>query len=183
MIIRVEGVLKALRNFEQLPAKMQFKQLRIALNAAGGVIRDRAKAIAPRDSGLLRRSLDVKAKIPNESFNPKHWGKPEYVVIGANRRFSGAVTATSSGKTRVLATRKSIVKAAFNRATIVRRRPSRYIHLVEHDHAKRGGAGTVMGMPFLDTAVRTEGQVAQLKMIRKLEQGLYQEAARLYAGT
>ena len=183
MIIQVHGVEKALSNFNQLPAKMQFKQIRIALNAGGGVIRDRAAAIVPKDSRLLMRSLSVKARIPNESLNPKHWGKPEYAVIGSKRRFSAAVTVTATGKTKVLATRKSIGKAALNRATVVRRIPSRYIHVVEHDHAKRGGAGMVMGSNFLDTAVRAEGPLAQLKMIRKLEQGLYQEAARLYAGT
>jgi hypothetical protein len=174
MRIHVEGAKHAIEAFADLPARMQFKHIRIALNAAGGVIRDRAAQIVPRESGLLRRSLAVKVKIPNASFNQKHWGKPEYAVIGARRRFTQAVTFNKSGKARSIS-REGVFTAAFKGRTVKRRKPSRYLHLVEK------GTPHVMARPFLDTAVRTEGGVASAKAITKLKQGLAQEANNLYA--
>lgn len=182
MRIQVVGTEKTIAAFRKLPVRMQFKHIRIALNAGGGVIRDRAKQVVLKDTRILSRSLSVKVKIPNASYNVEHWGKPEYAVIGASRRFSAAVTSTASGGKKILSTRKAIFNAAFKGQTIQRRVPSRYAHLVENPHRTRGG-GSAMGYSFLDTAVRTEGAVAQSKMIRKLEQGIQQEAAALYAGS
>jgi HK97 gp10 family phage protein len=173
--IQITGVEKAINAFNQLPIRMQFKHMRIALNAAAGVIRDRAAAIAPRDTNILSRSLGVKVKIPNASFNPKHWGKPEYAVIGAKRRFAKYAGTTASG-TAISLSARGAAGRMLKGQRVVLKKPSRYLHLVEK------GTPHSMEQPFLDTAVRTEGDVAASKAIKKLEQGLQQEAAALSAG-
>lgn len=175
MRIHVDGVNETLLAFLVLPVRMKFKHLRIALNAAAGVIRNRARQVVLKSTRLLANSLSVKVKIPDASHNPKHWGKPEYAVIGPARRVSQAVTQTARGSFKILRTRKAIFNAALRGAIIRRRTPSRYAHIVER------GSKHQMAFPYLDTAVRTEGATAGAKALAKLQQGLAQEAAALAA--
>lgn len=182
--LQVTGVEKALKAFAQLPPRMQFKHMRIALNAGAGVIRDRAKTIVLKKTRLLARSLTVKVKIPNASYNPSHWGKPEYALIGPSRRYFASSVPTQTAR-RFLKGQGPVNRRKIQKTT-GRRIPgsgyfgmkfaSRYAHVVEK------GSKHMMGYSFLDTAVRTEGDVAQRKIIRKLEDGLKQEAAALSAG-
>lgn len=176
MKLKVTGVAEAVSAFETMPRAIANKHVRIALNAGAGVIRNRAASIARKNSGLLSRSLGIKVKVPDASYNSKHHGRPAYAVIGPRRNISGAVTPSGSSLgARVLGTKKAVLKAAFNRKRVIRRKPSRYAHLVENDHKTRGGKH-VMGYSFLDTAVRTEGSSATAKMLAKLKQGAEQEA-------
>jgi len=151
---------------------MQFKHMRIALNAGAGIIRDRARAVALKDTGLLARSLGVKVKIPGMSFNQAHWGKPEYAVIGPLRNFKKYTGTTRKGR-RIGLSARGAVSRGLRGQRVVLKRPGRYAHLVEK------GTRRMMAFPFLDTAVWTEGDVAKSKMVLKLVQGLTQEAAAL----
>lgn len=108
-----------------LPQRVGFKVLRKALNAWGGFVRNFAKQNAPDETGLLKRSLRVKAVIPDASFNPKHHGKPAYVLVGPARNIVGPVVGG-----RVLSIRKATARVVSG-GKVQTRRPSRYAHLIE----------------------------------------------------
>src|SRR5688572_21122460 len=97
LVMKVFGVNDCLAAFRELPMTVQNRGMRIGLNAAAGVIRDAAKANAPKETGLLRQSLKIKVRIPNASYNAAHHGKPAYAVIGPARRVVGVRTFTKSG--------------------------------------------------------------------------------------
>lgn len=200
LVIKLHGVQDALRAFDELPRRVRFKHLRIALNAGGGLIRDRAKAIVRRDSGLLSKSLGVKVSIPDASFNKAHHGKPAYAVIGPKRKSGRMMRVNRKGKLqgfgaaqkelvaerkrlakdgklsplkRELVAKKAVLK---KHADAIYRNPSRYAHLVEKGH---GGPRPAKAYPFLSTAVaQTKGAVIA-KVSEKLAAGIQQEAAAL----
>lgn len=198
--IHLEGVDAALRAFAELPRRLGLKHLRIALNAGGGIVRDRAQQIVRRDSGLLAKSLGVKVKIPDASYNAAHHGKPAYAVIGPKRRSGKFLRLTRKGTLKgfgaaqreLTAERKRLEKegklsplqreraavaaVAKNNQDAIYRNPSRYAHLVEKGH---GGPRPAKAYPFLSTAVsQTKSQVMQ-KVSDKLAAGIQQEAAAL----
>lgn len=166
MSIRVEvaGVSDCLRAFSELPQAVQNRQMRIGLNAAAGVIRDAAKSNAPRETGLLRRSLKIKVRVPNASYNRAHHGRPAYAVIGPARRVIGLAT-TAGGKTR--GGIKRAIKAQSGVGTVRIRRPSRYAHLVE-----KGTRRGVTPKRFLARAVSNQGEAAKAKMLNKIRDGV-----------
>lgn len=167
LVLRVGGVDECLRAFADLPRTIQNRHMRIAMNAGAGVIRDAAVANAPKETGLLKRSLKIKVKVPNASYNAAHHGRPAYAVIGPQRRVVGVKTYTKSGKARK-GIRKLLLKPGQKLATTLRR-PSRYAHLVERG-TKRG----VKATHFLARAVASAGPAAQAKVIAKLREGLNQ---------
>jgi HK97 gp10 family phage protein len=169
MVIRVHGVEDCLAAFRDLPMSIQHRHMRIALNAAGGVIRDAAVGNAPKDTGLLKKSLKVKVKIPDASYNSAHHGRPAYAVIGPSRNVVGVQTFRKSGARGVIKTVRLRPKQRL--ATSVRR-PSRYAHLVERG-TRRGTKATW----FLRRAVSSSGEMAKDKMIQKLKDGLREFAA------
>lgn len=170
--------------------------MRVALNAAGGVIRDAAVALAPKETGLLRKSIKVKVSVPEASHNPKHWSRPAYAVIGPARRIVSAVTTSGKGSLRTVG-RNAAINAAFRGKTVTRRRPSRYAHLVEKGtkaHIIRAKNAAVLasnsrvfgrsvrhpgskGKSFMHQAVQTSGAAAQNKMLSKLYQGISEWAS------
>lgn len=154
---RVLGVADCLSAFNELPRTVQNTGMRKGLNAAGGVIRDAAVANAPRASGMLRKSLKVKVKIPNASYNRAHHGKPAYAVIGPSRR----VVAARLGGKRV--TDRKATKATLRGQKVGVIKPSRYAHLVEKKH----------GYHFLGRAVGSHGESAKLKMITKVREHIH----------
>lgn len=167
-IIHVAGVPQALAAFRELPRRVGIKHLRIGLNAAGGLIRDRARALAPKESGLLKRSLAVKVKIPAASYNSAHHSKPAYAIIGPKRNFVRAVAKTSKGfRTKGAA---GIAKAHLSGKTVTLRRPSRYAHLAEKHQS------------FINAAERQVASAAVSKMAAKLKAGFAQESAALAKG-
>lgn len=194
-VVKVFGVSDCVAAFSDLPRTVQNRHMRIALNAAGGVIRDAAVANLPRETGLLRKSVKVKVRVPNASHNQKHWGRPAYAVIGPARRVVGLAT-TVLGKTR--AGIKRAIKAQTGAGSVRIRRPSRYAHLIERGtkpHVIRAktssqlsDGGTVFGktvrhpgtqgIHFLSRAVSSYGQVAVGKMTRKLQDGVNDWAAK-----
>ena len=199
--IKIFGVKEALFAFRELPRRVHFKHLRIALNAGGGIIRDRAATFARRDTGLLAKSLGVKVKIPDASFNVAHHGKPAYAVIGPKRKSGrfmrlnskGLLKGFGSAQKGLVAERKRLnekvktlnplkrERAAVKNVGLmfpdaVYRNPSRYAHLVEKGHRKGQGRSAAKAYPFLAPAVAaTKGQVIA-KVQEKLSIGLNQEA-------
>ena len=171
---RILGVKQTILTFTELPQTVQNTGMRKGLNAAGGVIRDAAVANTPRASGLLRRSLKVKVRIPNASYNTAHHGRPAYAVIGPARRVAGVVHLTSKGfrtTTAPLGLAEGGGLRALGKRKItvaVRRKPSRYAHLVEKG-TKRGG----LGVYFLTRARASHGEAAKAKMILKIHEHIH----------
>lgn len=159
MNVSVLGLAECLAAFEELPMGLQNRHMRIALNAAGGVIRDAAVSNSPEDSGAHKKALQVKVRVPNASRNRAHHGKPAYAIVGAARHIVGVQTFRKSGaKGRIKTVR---LKRGQKLATNVRR-PSRYSHLIERDTR------------FLSRAVGSAGQLAQNKMVHKLKDGIHE---------
>ncbi len=195
IVMKVFGVQDVLDAFKDLPRAVRGRHMRIGLNAAAGVIRDMAVTFAPRQTGLLRKSLKVKVRVPETSYNAAHHSRPAYAVVGASRKVV-ALTQTSKAGLKLI-TLKKLSKKGFRGNLIQKRRPSRYSHLVERGTkghritAKNVGglsSGDVFfgrsvrhpgtrGQHFLQRAVSFAGPVAQAKMIRKLKDGITQWAA------
>lgn len=196
LAIKVFGVQDCLEAFKDLPRTVRNKHMKIALNAAGGVIRDSMAGFAPKETGLLRKSLKVKATVPDASHNPLHHGKPAYAVVGPARRVASAVTTSGKGSLRTVGRNAAFI-AAFKGKTVTRRRPSRYSHLVERGtrahviRAKNAALlsngrrvfGRSVNHPgtkaknFMLQAVQASGASAQNKMLAKLYQGIVQWAS------
>lgn len=161
-----------MHNLQIFPRKVMFKHLRIALNAWGGVVRDRMRSLAPKESGLLRQSLSVKVKIPDASYNTAHHGKPGYVVVGPKRGLVRAVTRTKKGFRQKSA--KGIAKAHEKGLSVQIRRPSRYAHLLE-----RGTSRGVRAVPFVRRSQNYGATTGMDKLFNKLRDGIKQETAAL----
>jgi hypothetical protein len=194
MTIRMElkGVPQALAALSELPRRVGFRHLRIALNAGGGILKQSAMSHAPSKTGLLRKSIGVKVKIPDASFNVKHHGKAAYIVIGPRRGFVRA-SINNAGAAKWL--------SVLGGGRVNTRNPARYAHLVHggtklHQvSVKRarvlsdglntfGRRAMVRAKPnqFLQRAVASSGAAAQAKIISKLHEGIMSEARQLANG-
>jgi hypothetical protein len=201
MTIRMElkGVPQAMAALSELPRRVGFKHLRIALNAGGGILKQSAMSHAPSKTGLLRKSIGVKVKIPDASFNVKHHGKAAYIVIGPRRGFVRA-SINNAGAAKLLSDRKAL-KRVLGGGRVNTRNPARYAHLVHggtklHQvSVKRarvlsdglntfGRRAMVRAKPnqFLQRAVASSGAAAQAKIISKLHEGIMSEARQLANG-
>lgn len=65
--VEIQGLQQLNALLQQLPAKMEANILRGALRASGVVLRDEAKTQAPVDSGELRDSIRVSARIDKKN--------------------------------------------------------------------------------------------------------------------
>lgn len=171
----IEGLPGALRALDELPKRLQNKHTRIALSAAGGVLKSAAVAAlaGSKKSGLLARSIGVKVVVPSASFNVKHHNKPAYLVVGARRGFLAPV-ARVKGKTKKLSL-KAATKRVLGGGRVKARDPARYSHLVHNPvNVVRGGkvVGRIKGNPFLAIASQRAGQQALDKATAKMRQGL-----------
>lgn len=195
LVLRVGGVQDAINAFRDLPRSVRNKHMRIAMNAGAGVIRDAAVANAPKETGLLKKSLKIKVRVPDASFNTQHHGRPAYAVIGPSRKVVGLTQTSKAGLK--LTSLKRLTKKGFRGNLVQRRRPSRYAHLVEKGTAPHGIAAKTVGLlssgtaifgrsvkhpgtkaqSFLAKAVRSSGAAAQNKVIQKLRDGIMQWAA------
>ena len=151
---------------EVFPGRVRFKHMRIALSAGGGVLKNIAERLAPRQSSALAAAQAVKVRIPDASYNSKHHGKPAYAVIGTKRKF--IKLAANIGGTTKLVTVRRIAKVNFDKTVLIRR-PSRYAHL----------AGPGRKQAFMTQAARQGGLHAQRRVIAKLQSGALQEAHKL----
>lgn len=142
LVVKVFGVPETMAAFTELPRSLRIRHMRIALNAAGGVLRDAAVANTPKESGLLRKAMKVKVSVPEASFNIAHWKRPSYALVGASRNVTGIQRFRASGRKgsfRMMRTfvrgprearQEFFAKTGLAVATTLRR-PSRYAHLVE----------------------------------------------------
>lgn len=150
--IKLVGVDQAIANLGNLPRKVAFKHLRVALSAAGGQIKDTLKLLAPVETRTLKNSFAVKTKIPDASWDVKHHGKPAYVVIGAKR---GSAKLVTNWKGRVItATKKTLERARAFRIKARWRKPSRYSHLAEKKHGFHANAARIVGPRAADKAAK-----------------------------
>jgi hypothetical protein len=158
---------QCIRALETFPGRLRFKHERIALSAGAGVYKNLASSMAPRESKTLSKSLTVKVKIPNASYNAKHHGKPSYAVVGPKRgmaRFVRVKTGKGIGAKRAVK-----LQAAGERVAL--RRPARYAHL----------AGPGRRSTFMQRASAIGAKPAAARVIHKLQQGVNEEARRLAA--
>lgn len=161
-----------MHNLQTLPKAMQTKHLRIAMNAWGGEVKRKMQDLAPRETGLLRRSITVKAKIPDASFNAQHHGRPAYAIVGPKRRLVQAVARTPKGFRQKSAA--GIAKAHLAGKVVQIRRPSRYAHLVD-----RGTRKGVRATGFVRRAQNHGAGVGIQKLFDKLREGFTQEVNAL----
>ncbi len=164
-----------MHNLSELPRRVGLKVFRIALNAWGGVVRDVAKSMARKETGLLKKSLIVKAKIPDASYNVKHHGKPAYVIVGPSRHVVGPVVIGAGGRANLLTIRKA-TKFVLGGGKVLTRRPSRYAHLIERGH---GGPWKAKAYPFIGPAQRVGASAGMNAFFDKMKQGIEREANAL----
>lgn len=190
--VKVFGVKEAMHAFRELPRRVGLKHLRIALNAGAGVVRDRYASIAHKQSGLLSKSVGIKVKIPDASFNAQHHGKPAYAVIGPKRNagrfmrinkqgklkgYGAAQKALTAERKRLASTLTPRAREAAAAASVAKqfggaifKSPSRYAHLAGPNRR---------GAPVLASAAnQTRGQ-AQQRIADKLAQGIETERRAL----
>lgn len=186
----------AIRTLNVLPRRVQFKHLRIALSAAGGIIRTRAVMLARRQTGLLAKSIGVKVVIPDASYNSAHHGKPAYVIIGPKRRSGRMIHADTlkscglaqralkksraglkeegSGRSVGLTRERTAVKLTLRKfAGALYRNPARYAHLVEK------GTRRTRAYPFLDPAAQQSRPAAFSAFAEKIRIAVNGEAGTL----
>lgn len=179
-VLKLFGAKETMFALQELPRRVYFRHQRIALSAAGGVIRDEAAARARRVTGLMAKSFGVKVKIPDSSFNKKHHGRPAYVIIGPRRRFVGVKVYRLSKAGRLSSRIKQFSLKSGRKIATTLRRPTRYTHLVEKG-TKRSRA-----FPALGPAVAAARDRAMAAYQRKIKQGIEQEAfglsKELFAG-
>jgi HK97 gp10 family phage protein len=190
LVLRVGGVQDTINAFRDLPRAIRNRHMRIAMNAGAGVIRDAAVANAPKETGLLKKSLKIKVRVPDASFNTRHHGRPAYAVIGPARNVVGLTQTSKAGLK--LTTVKRLQRKGFRGNLVQRRRPSRYAHLVEKGTRPHGiraknvgllSSGTAIfgssvkhpgtkAQSFLSRAVQSSGEAAKQKVIQKLKDGI-----------
>ena len=189
--IKIEGVQAAVRALQALEPAVRIRHMRIALMAAGGVIKKRIEATAPRDSGLLAKSIRVKSIIPQASKNPASHSHPASVFIGPGRglvavksKRGNLSVRTYKSVAKKLAAAKAAGKAAPLSIVMSGRRilgqrilkpvaASRYAHFAEKGRKGKGATH------FMDRAATSGAAEAQAKFAQKISQGIQQEAARL----
>lgn len=160
LTIQIQGVPQAIKALEQFAYNVRIRQLRIAMNAAMGVLKNHT--VAPRDTGLLDRSQRVKVVIPAASRNPAHHDKPAYGLLGAGRGLAGMMT--KRGKVRLVAKNKRLTtRMAGNKLVFA----SRYSHFAEKKYH------------YLARAIAAGQADAQAKFASKIAEGIKAEAARL----
>lgn len=181
MRVEIHGIKQAIAAMQGLTPALRIRHMRIALNAACGVIKNRIVATAPKDTGLLVKSQRVKVKIPQASKNPAHHDKPAWGMIGAGRGL--LATVTKRGKVGIKTTKAAFkdiqkgkavkVKVATERGKMVAVRASRYAHFAEKGRKGKGGTH------FMANAAQSAAAEANQKFAEKIGQGIRTEAARL----
>ena len=154
--IKLDGAKELRRFFEEAP-KLAKKGIRRAITKASTPVTRAAKKNAPRETGLLKKSITKRIKsYPSGNV---------VAVIGASRAVSGTVTDMGSGgNNKVRQHRKRV--------------PANYIHLVEKGH---GGPYTAKPHPFLNPALQQTAQQAHKIAEATLREVVEKEIARLAA--
>lgn len=133
------GVPEALRALEQFSTSIQRKQTRIALSAAGGVMKAEVIKRTPVRTGTLKKYQIVKTALSKDK-------SIAYTLVGAKRRVKVAVSENKSGELKVIARfitkkdgtikasgAKRLSKAEAAGKQVAYQVPSRYSHLAERN--------------------------------------------------
>lgn len=187
--VQIVGIEQAIRNLQELPKGLQRKHMRIAMNAAGGVLKTAAVSRVPRQTGLLKRSLSVKVKANKRGEWFAAVGPKRGMKVGVRTTAKGTLRAMSAAKTKSLAAAGETVRYA---------NPARYAHLAEKGtkaHIVRAtnkrvlaGGGNIYGRQvtirargsrFLQIAATVAGPQASAKAVQKLLDGIEHERSRL----
>lgn len=171
--VQILGIPQAIAAMQGLTPALRVRHMRIALNAAVGVIRRRAVSLAPIDTKALSKSLRVKVIIPQSSRNPAHHDRPATGLVGAGRGITLAAVTRASGK-RSATTFKAATASNARRAAkgqslnrIQKKVPSRYIHLANRSSR------------FMESAATSGATEANTKFNEKIRVGIETEARRL----
>lgn len=125
MKVQLVGVKECLAALHNVEDSVKRKYVRMALNAAGGQVKDAAVSRVPLRTKLLKQALGV--KVTQRKSNGE-W----YVVIGVKRGMSRAVRITRSGATKTMSKRAtSNLRFTPGGGQVKRISPSRYLHLAE----------------------------------------------------
>lgn len=167
----VRNLRQVLRALDKIEPKMRRRVLVKALSKAGGVFKTAAQRMAPRETGLLSKSLGVKrAKSAR--------GGVQYRVQ-PRKNFRRVVTIDKRGRLKALGTRASKTRIAAGISKRRIRNPQRYGHLVELGHdvvfrnrrtGQRMVVGEVAGSHFLKRAFRSKERTAIRVIIGKIRQ-------------
>lgn len=155
----VDGLPQLLASLDGLATAVRNRILRAAVMAAGKVVLSRAKADAPRESGLLRKSMARKVKVYRNS-------GVAVAIVGPRKGYKQQVT-RKRGKWR---------------ASTVWADPVRYAHLVElgtRPHRQRGGQHPgSMPRPFLTPAATQQATAIRAAMASAINEGLAKAVAQ-----
>lgn len=186
--VHLVGVNECLIALRSLPVAIQRKHMRIAMNAAGGILKQGAISRVPIRTKLLKQALGVKVTQKKNG----EW----FAVVGAKRGMKRAVRTTKKGTTKALSKRATsnlkFTPGAGGQQYID---PARYLHLVEkgtrshvvsvkNKRALAGNGGiwgrkaTIKAKPslFLATTAAAAGQAAVEKAVSKLKDAILSEA-------
>lgn len=192
VVWKVTGTKFSIDALNSLDGRLRFKHVRIALFAGGGVIKRAAIRNAPKDSGLLQKSIRVKVKVPDASYNKSHHGKPAYAVIGPGRGIVGfrsktgrisaktlaAATKTASiskGKIVTVKERDRFIPLGGGKLLTFNRRASRYAHFAEKGRKGKGGTH------FLANAATQSAPAAIAAIQSKLADGIVEVCGQIFA--
>jgi hypothetical protein len=186
--VKLEGVNECLAALRNLPLNVQRKHMRVAMNAAGGVLKTGAVSRVPQRTKLLKQSMSVKVTQKRSG----EW----YTVVGAKRGMKRALRLTSKGTTKALGKRAtSNLKFTPGGGGQRYYDPARTAHLAEkgtRSHVvsvknKRVLAGNggiwgrrvtikARGSRFLETTANTSGTAALAKATTKLREAVLSHA-------
>lgn len=129
--------------------------MRYALSAGARIIAREAKDLAPRDTGLLKRSIGIRAVTYSSGVS--------VAIIGPRKGFK--TTVSRRGRSQVA-------------------NPAKYAHLLEFGHVMRNEKdgpelGRVKAYPFIGPAFRLSRVRATNAVKKNLAEGLARETAKL----
>jgi hypothetical protein len=185
---KLSGVPECIAALKHVPDSIKRKHLRVALNAAGGLLKQGAISRVPARTRLLKQALGVKVTQKRNG----EW----YTVVGAKRGMRRAVKTTRAGKTKALS-KRATSNLKFTPGGGARQYidPARYLHLVEKGTRahyvsvknKRvlAGNGGIWGRRavvrakasrFMAATAQSVGPAAQAKAIHKLQEAILSHA-------
>lgn len=186
--VKLVGLNECIGALRNLPLSIQRKHMRIAMNAAGGMLKNAAVSRVPQRTRLLKQSLAVKVQQKKSG----EW----FAVVGAKKGMKRAVRTTKAGATKALSKRAtSNLKFTPGGGSRQYIDPARYLHLVEKgtkSHVvsvknKRVLAGNggiwgrkavirARGANFMAVTAASTGQAAATKAVNKLREAILAEA-------
>jgi hypothetical protein len=172
LTVTLEGVPEAIAALDKFSLGIQRKQTRIALSAAGGVIKQEVIKRVPVRFGILKKYQIVKTALSKDK-------NIAYTIVGAKRRVKVAVSEKKNGELGVIATfqrkkdgalkvsgEKRLVKAETSGKSVAYQVPSRYSHLAERK------------TKYLAKSLASAQYRAAEAAIRKLKQGVEEETRK-----